>query len=81
MAGNGRVYLSLEGETATAQLEDHSEGGLRMRSRAALAPGAIVFCAVPSLAICTRARVVHIKRRLLSKSVGLQYLATLSDFA
>ncbi len=80
IAGEGMVCLSMENQTAKAALADHSDGGLRIRTRAALTPGEILYCAVPSLAVCTRARVVHVSRGLMRRSVGLEYLATLSDF-
>lgn len=76
----GMVYLSRSDQTAKAQLADHSTGGLRIRTRAAVTPGEILYCAVPSLAVCTRARVVHVSRGWVLRTVGLEYLATLSDF-
>lgn len=79
-SGSAPVYLLMGGVAAKARLEDHSGGGMRIRSRAALKLGDILYCASPSLAVCTRARVVHVKRGLLQKTAGLEYLATLSDF-
>jgi hypothetical protein len=64
-----------------AELENHSAGGMRIRTRASLSLGDILYCAVPSLAVCTRARVVHVKRGLLGRTAGLQYLATLADLS
>lgn len=78
--GRGKVYLSRSDQTANAELADHSTGGLRIRTRAAVTPGEIVYCAVPSLAVCTRARVVHVSGGWVRRTVGLEYLATLSDF-
>ncbi len=80
IASRGMVYLSLDDQTAKATLTNYSEGGLRIRTRTALTPGEILYCAVPSLAVCTRARVVHVSRGLMRRTVGLEYLATLSDF-
>ena len=79
MPGGGRVYLSLETRTAEARLEDHSEGGLRIVTGAKLESGEILYCAVPSLAVCTRARVVHVRRGALSRTVGLEFMASLYD--
>lgn len=76
----GMVYLSRADQTAKAQLADHSTGGLRIRTRAAVTPGEILYCAVPSLAVCTRARVVHVSGGWVRRTVGLEYLATLSDW-
>jgi hypothetical protein len=75
------VCLSLEDRTARARLADCSGGGIAIRSLAALEQGEIVYCAVPSLAVCTRARVAHVRRRLFTTTAGLEYLATLADFS
>lgn len=80
-AGSGMVCLSLETRTSRAKLSDFSDGGLRIQTRAAIQPGEILYCAVPSLAVCTRARVTHVRRGWLKTTAGLEYLATLSDFS
>jgi hypothetical protein len=81
IAGEGMVCLSMAATTAKARLTDYSDGGLRMVTRAKLERGEILYCAVPALPVCTRARVVHVKRGWLRRTVGLEFLATLSDFA
>jgi hypothetical protein len=80
-AGAGMVCLSLESKITRARLADFSDGGLRIRTRAAIQPGEILYCAVPSLAVCTRARVAYVRRGLLRTTAGIEYLATLSDFS
>lgn len=80
-AGRGLVCLSLEDRTERARLADYSSGGIAIRTLAPLEQGEILYCAVPSLAVCTRARVAHVRRGLFSTTAGLEYLATLSDFS
>jgi hypothetical protein len=75
------VCLSLESHITRAKLEDSSDGGLRIRTRTRIHPGEILYCAVPSLAVCTRARVAHVRRGLFTTTAGIEYLATLSDFS
>jgi len=79
-AGSGMVCLSLDSKITRARLSDFSDGGLRIQTRAAIQPGEILYCAVPSLAVCTRARVAYVRRGLLRTTAGIEYLATLSDF-
>jgi hypothetical protein len=50
-------------------------GGAKIRVGASLKPGAIIWCAVPSYGIYTRARVQH-SRGLLRPHAGLQFLAS-----
>lgn len=80
-AGSGMVCLSLESTITRAKLADFSNGGLRLQTRAAIHPGDILYCAVPSLAVCTRARVTYVRRGWWRKTAGIEYLATLSDFS
>lgn len=75
----GLVCLSLEGTIERAELEDHSGGGMRIRTSAPLSLDNILYCASPSLAVCTRARVVHLKQGFFRRTAGLQYLASLTD--
>jgi|GEM_PF-3146785 len=77
----GLVCLSLDGSIEKAVLTDHSNGGMGIRTRAALSLGDILYCASPALAVCTRARVVHVRRGFVQRTVGLEYLASLADFA
>lgn len=81
LRATGLVCLSLDGSIEKAAVEDHSDGGMRIRTRAALSLGEILYCASPSLGVCTRARVVHVKRGLLHRTAGIEYLATLADFS
>jgi hypothetical protein len=56
------------------QALDLGAGGMRVRAGAGLKPGAILFCAIPSYGIYSRARVAHI-RGFLRRTAGLQFLA------
>lgn len=81
LRATGLVCLSLDGSIEKAALKDHSDGGMRIRTSAALSLGDILYCASPSLAVCTRARVVHLTHGFLHRTAGLEYLASLTDFA
>ena len=53
---------------------DLGAGGMLMRTDSRLKAGTILYCAVPSFGIYSRARVIH-ARGLLRRTVGLQFLA------
>lgn len=74
------VCLSLDGSIEKAALEDHSDSGMRIRTSVRLCQGDILYCASPSLAVCTRARVVHVQSGFLRRAAGLEYMASLTDF-
>jgi hypothetical protein len=59
---------------ARARLVDLSPAGLAFRTSARLAPGAIVYCASPAHAICSRAIVSHSSRRLFTTTAGARFL-------
>jgi hypothetical protein len=51
-----------------------SGGGMAIRLRAPVKPGKIVWCAVPSYGIYSRAQVMH-AHGMLHKTAGLRFLA------
>jgi hypothetical protein len=59
---------------ARARLVDLSPAGLAFRTFARLAPGAIVYCASPAHAICSRAIVSHATRSLFTTTAGARFL-------
>lgn len=50
------------------------EGGTRVSTSVRLKPGTILYCAIPSYGIYSRARVAHC-RGFLRPTAGLQFLA------
>lgn len=65
----GDRYCEVKG-----QVLELGAGGMSVRIGAGFKPGAIVYCAIPSYGIYSRARVAH-THGFLRQTVGLQFLA------
>lgn len=66
---SGDRYCEVKGQAL-----DLGAGGMSVRAGAGLKPGSILYCAIPSYGIYSRARVAHI-RGFLRPTAGLQFLA------
>lgn len=66
---SGNRYCEVKGRAL-----DLGAGGMSVRVGTGLKPGSILYCAIPSYGIYSRARVAHI-RGFLRQTAGLQFLA------
>lgn len=75
---NCPAILFWETDTGASEVKvqavEMGSGGLSVRTSARLREGTILYCAVPSYGLYSRARVVH-ARGLLRRTAGLQFLA------
>lgn len=73
------VYLFWETPEGGCQVRtravDYSSRGLRFKTSGNLPPGKILWCALPSQGIYSRARVCHTTGSFWSRMTGVEFLA------